>query len=64
MSAETKFFFYLAAFVCFLIAASGEAWKFGRRGRRGLPPSIALLPLGLALFVFPSLWDAYKLADF
>ena len=64
MSAETKFFFFLAAFVCFVIAASGEAWKFGRRGRRGLTPGIALVPLGLALFSFPFLWDAWKLADF
>jgi hypothetical protein len=40
----------------------GEGWKFGMRGRRGLAPTIALLPLGLALFVFPTLYNTYKLA--
>jgi hypothetical protein len=62
MSPKTSFFFYLAAFLCFVLAAAGEGWKFGMRGRRGLAPSIALLPLGLALFVFPTLYDTYKLA--
>lgn len=61
MSPKTAFFFYLAAFICFLLAAAGEGWKFGSRGRRGLAPSIALLPLGLALFVIPTLFDTYKL---
>ena len=62
MSPKTAFFFYLAAFICFLISASGEGWKFGMRGRRGLAPSIALLPLGLALFVIPTLYDTFKAA--
>ena len=62
MSPKTSFFFYLAAFICFLISAAGEGWKFGARGRRGLAPSIALLPLGLALFVVPTLYDTFKLA--
>jgi len=62
MSPKTEFFFYLAGFICFLIAASGEAWKFGARGRRGLTPSIALLPLGLALWLFPLLYNTGKAA--
>jgi len=62
MSPKTAFFFYLAGFVCFLIAAAGEGWKFGRRGRRGLAPSIALMPLGLALWLFPLLYDTGKVA--
>jgi hypothetical protein len=62
MSPKTAFFFYLAAFICFLISAAGEGWKFGMRGRRGLAPSIALLPLGLALFVIPTLYDTFKAA--
>jgi hypothetical protein len=62
MSPKTSFFFYLAAFLCFVLAAAGEGWRFGMRSRRGLAPSIALVPLGLALFVFPTLYDTYKLA--
>ena len=57
MDEKIKLFFYLGSFLCFAIAAAGEAWCFGTRGRRGLPPAVALLPLGLALFVFPTVWD-------
>ncbi len=57
MDNKVKFFFYLASFLCFALAAAGEAWRFGARGRRGLAPRLALLPLGLALFVFPIVWD-------
>ncbi|MET1049781.1 MAG: hypothetical protein ABWZ55_09135 [Acidimicrobiales bacterium] len=57
MDADVKFWFYLAAVVCFVLASVGEAWKFGGRTRRGLKPAIALMPLGLALFVFPTMWD-------
>ena len=57
MDNKVKFFFYLASFLCFALAAAGEAWRFGARGRRGLAPRIALVPLGLALFVFPIVWD-------
>ena len=62
MSPKTSFFFYLASVICFILAAAGEGWKFGMRGRRGLAPSIALIPLGLALFVIPVLYTTYKLA--
>jgi hypothetical protein len=57
MDVDIKFFFYLGAFLCFLLAAVGEAWRYGARTRRGQKPALALLPLGLALFVFPLLWD-------
>ena len=57
MSDKTSFFFYLAAVMCFVIAAAGEGWRFGRLGRRGLAPRLVLVPLGLALFVFPTMWD-------
>ena len=63
MSAEARFFFFLASVVCFVVAAAGEGWRFGRLGRRGMAPRLVLMPLGLALFVIPFMWDAYKLAD-
>lgn len=62
MHEKTKFFFYLGAVICFALAAAGEAWKFGARGRRGLAPRVVLVPLGLALFVFPTLWDTGEAA--
>ena len=57
MDVEIKFFFYLAAVICLLLAAAGEAWRFGARTRRGQKPVLALMPLGIALFVFPTMWD-------
>ncbi|HEX2042067.1 MAG TPA: hypothetical protein VHF24_05450 [Acidimicrobiales bacterium] len=57
MSDETSFFFYLGAVICFVIAAAGADWRFGRLGRRGVAPRLVLVPLGLALFVFPTMWD-------
>ena len=64
MSKKTEFFFYLAALVCFVVAAAGEGWRFGRLGRRGLSPRVVLVPLGLALWLFPLLWNTYKAAAF
>ena len=58
MDAEVRFFFYLAAVICFVLAALGEGWRYGGRGRRGLAPRLVLVPLGLALWLFPTLWDA------
>jgi hypothetical protein len=29
MDPEISFFFYLAAIICFVIAAIGDAWKYG-----------------------------------
>jgi hypothetical protein len=57
MSDKTSFFFYLGAVICFVVAAAGEGWRFGRLGRRGIAPRLVLVPLGLALFVFPIMWD-------
>ena len=58
MDAEVRFFFYLAAVICFVIAAAGEAWRYGGRSRKGLAPRLALVPFGLALAFFPTMWDA------
>lgn len=62
MSKEVEFFFYLAAVICFGLAAAGEGWRYGRLGRRGLAPRVVLVPLGLALWLFPLLWNTGKLA--
>jgi hypothetical protein len=51
------FFFYVAAVLCFLLATIGETWRYGARTRRGLAPQLALLPLGLALWLFPLMWN-------
>ncbi len=55
---ETSFFVYLGAMICFVIAALGADWRFGRLGRQGIAPRLVLVPLGLALFVFPNVWNA------
>ncbi|HEX3622160.1 MAG TPA: hypothetical protein VHT97_07585 [Acidimicrobiales bacterium] len=62
MDKKVEFFFYLAATICFVLAAAGESWRYGRRGRRGLPPQVVLVPLGLALWLFPLLWNTGKVA--
>jgi len=54
---KAQFFFYVAAVLCFLLASAGEAWKFGGRTRAGRAPALALLPLGLALWLFPVMWN-------
>ena len=54
MSVEVKFFFYLAAVVCFGLAALPAGGKALAR--------LSLTPLGLALFVFPTLWDTGEAA--
>jgi len=56
MDADVSFWFYLGAVVCFVLAAAGENWRYGSRTRRGLKPVLTLLPLGLALAVFPTMW--------
>ncbi len=48
------FLFYLAAVACFLLAAFQSS---GRGGARGALARIGLVPLGLALFVFPTMWN-------
>ena len=62
MDKKVEFFFYLSAVICFVLAAAGEGWRFGGRGRRGLAPRLVLLPLGLALWLFPLLWNTYQVA--
>ena len=62
MSPKTSFWFYLASVVCFVIAAAGADWRFGRLGRRGMAPRLVLVPLGLALFVSPTMWTTGKIA--
>lgn len=57
MDPKVAFWFYLAAVICFVLAATGEAWKYGSLGRRGAPPRLMLVPLGLALFAFPTMWS-------
>ncbi len=51
MNPALTFLFYLAAVVCFGLAAAG-----GRVG--GGRASVGLVPLGLALWLFPALWAA------
>ena len=62
MDPEVSFFLYLGALVCFVLAALGETWRFGARTRRGLAPTLTLLPLGFALAVIPTLWNTGELA--
>jgi hypothetical protein len=57
MDKKVEFFFYLAAAVCFILAAAGEGWRWGARTRAGLAPRLVLLPLGLFLWLFPLLWN-------
>ena len=56
MDPKVQFFFYLGAVICFGLAAVGDLWRYGARARRGLAPAIALVPLGLFLFAFPTMW--------
>lgn len=57
IDAKGQFFFYLAAVLCFLVAAAGTGWRHGRMTRRGLEPRVVLVPLGLALWLFPLMWN-------
>ena len=58
LSPKLQFFFFLAAVVCLALAAVRDASGLGRRATRRLPDQLSLLPLGLALFVFPFMWNA------
>ena len=53
---KVVFLFYAAAVVCFVLAAIQPAGRAGL-GARGAISRIALLPLGLALYVFPQMWN-------
>ena len=54
MDIKIRFFFYLAAAICFLLAAIGKNFRLGR--------SLELVPLGLFLWLFPTLWDTFDAA--
>ena len=56
MDPTVKFFFYLAAAVAFGLSALG-----GTRSGKGGQPAV-LLPLGLLLWLAPTVWDAGKAA--
>jgi len=47
------FLFYAAAVVCFVLAAAGSVGA-----SRGALSRVSLVPLGLALYVFPQMWNA------
>lgn len=53
-----QFFFLLAAVICFALAAIGEPRLAGRFGRAGAVSRIGFVPLGLALWAFPFMWNA------
>ena len=56
MDDKLRFFFLLASALSFLLAVFGGT----RRGRL-LQPEV-LVPLGLLLWVAPSVWDVYEAA--
>lgn len=57
MDPKLTFLFYLAAVVCFGVAAFAPgAPGLGRHGG-GIAGRISLVPLGLALWLFPTMWD-------
>lgn len=62
MEPEVSFFLYLGALICFVLAAVGDNWRYGARTRKGLAPTLTLLPLGLALAILPTLWTAGEAA--
>ena len=53
MDNKIVFLFYAAAVICFVLAAAGDVPR-----RRGAMARIGLVPLGLALYVFPQMWNA------
>lgn len=56
MDPTLAFLFYLAALVCFGIAAFAGAGP--GLGRGGVGARVGLVPLGLALWLFPTMWAA------
>ncbi|MCE9621973.1 MAG: hypothetical protein K8R99_06485 [Actinomycetia bacterium] len=55
MDTKVEFFFYLAAVIVFVLAAMGNGFSVGKRG-------MVLVPLGLALWLFPTLWNVGEAA--
>jgi hypothetical protein len=60
MDPKLTFFFYLGAVVCFVLAFLASGPRGGRFGRVG--GGFNLIALGLALWVIPSMWDAFNRA--
>lgn len=56
LDAKVVFLFYAAAVACFLLAALQTGGRSGV-GSRALA-RVALVPLGLAFYVFPQMWNA------
>ena len=56
MDPTIRFFFYLAAAAAFGLSALG-----GTRSGSGGQPAV-LLPIGLLLWLLPTLWDAGEIA--
>ena len=54
MDDKIRFFFFLAAGICFLVAALGGT----RKGSAGQPA--VLLPVGLLLWLVPTIWDTWE----
>ena len=59
MDPTLSFIFYLAAIICFGIAAFAPG---GPGLGRGGGARIGLVPLGLALWLFPTMWAAASAA--
>ena len=55
MDIKLKFFFYLAAAIVWGLAALGNSFKVGKRG-------MVLVPLGLLLWIIPTVWDVGEAA--
>ncbi len=55
MDIKIRFIFYLLAFIVFIFSLLGRGVKLGGRG-------ITEVPLGLALWLFPLLWDTGEAA--
>ena len=55
MDEKIRFFFMLAGVIVWVLAALGNGFKLGGK-------AMALVPLGLALFFFPNLWDVGEIA--
>lgn len=62
MDPKVQFFFYLASLVCFVLAALVQSGRAPASMARSGVTTIGLVPLGLALFVFPTVWTAGEVA--
>ena len=56
MDNKLVFIFYAAAVACFLLAALQDSGRLGGSSRGALA-RVALVPIGLALYVFPQMWN-------